>query len=89
MLLVVGGGSGTAVVGSLALMVPLVSLESIVEADPEIILVASPREDFVSRWQGDWERLGWQARIRYVNASLITRPSLRMLNGIKSLCNLL
>jgi iron complex transport system substrate-binding protein len=81
-----GGGN---IFGDLELMVPLVSLESIVEADPAIILVASPHKDFVSRWQDDWKRLGWQARIRYIDASLITRPSLRMLNGIKSLCKLL
>lgn len=73
--------------GDINLSVPLVSLESIVQADPDIILVASPHEDFVSRWMDDWQRLGWQDRIRYINASLITRPSLRMLNGIKSLCN--
>ena len=75
--------------GDIELMVPLVSLEAIVAADPEIILVASPRPDFVSAWTADWERLGWQGRIRYVDASLITRPGLRMLKGIKNLCNLL
>lgn len=76
----------TNIFGDLPMPVPLVSFESVVAADPEIILVASPHPDFVSRWQSEWQKLGWAARVRYVEASLITRPGLRMLEGIKTLC---
>ena len=77
------------VFGDLAIPVPMVSLESVVEAQPDYIVVASPFEGFATRWADEWQRLGWSDRIRYIDASLITRPGFRMLKGIKSLCNLL
>ena len=69
--------------------VPLVSFESVVERAPDVIVVAAPYEGFESQWQGAWHRLGWDDRTRQINASLITRPSLRMLEGIRSLCKTL
>ena len=77
---------GRNIFGELDLVVPMVSLESVLDANPDLILVASPYEGFVTRWSETWHRLGWQGRIRYVNASLVTRPGLRMLEGIKSMC---
>lgn len=74
------------VFGSLELPVPMVSLESVLDVDPDVILVARPYEGFKTRWSKEWQRLGWQGRVRYINASLITRPGLRMLEGIKSMC---
>jgi len=74
------------VFGELGLPVPMVSLESVLDANPDVILVASPYEGFETRWSHEWTRLGWQGRIRYLNASLITRPGLRMLDGIKIMC---
>ena len=73
-------------IGDLDLSVPMVSLESVLDANPDLILIASPYEGFVTRWSDTWRRLNWQDRVRYVNASLVTRPSLRMLKGIKSMC---
>ena len=72
--------------GDLDLAVPMVSLESLVSADPDPILVASPYEGFLSSWSETWQRLNWQNRVRYVDASLVTRPGLRMLRGIESMC---
>ena len=72
--------------GDLDLAVPMVSLESLVSADPDLILVASPYEGFLSSWSETWQRLNWQNRVRYVDASLVTRPGLRMLRGIESMC---
>ena len=69
--------------------VPMVSLENVVARDPALIIVAKPFEEFESAWADEWRRLGWSGRIRYIDASLITRPSLRMLDGIAELCNLL
>jgi iron complex transport system substrate-binding protein len=80
---------GINVFGDLPIMVPLVSLESVIDANPDVILVASPHEAFVSRWTKEWARLKWDGRVRTINASLITRPSLRMLDGIKSMCKLM
>lgn len=77
---------GENVFGDLDLSVPMVSLESVLDANPDLILIASPYEGFVTRWSDTWRRLNWQDRVRYVNASLVTRPSLRMLKGIKNMC---
>ena len=77
------------VFGDLSIPVPMVSFESVLLAEPEIILVASPYPGFKSRWEDEWEKLGWNDKTRYINASLVTRPGFRMLEGIKTLCNLL
>lgn len=72
-----------------SIAVPMVSFESVVEQNPDFIVVAAPYEGFVSKWSSEWEMLGWSSRVRYLDASLITRPGLRMLEGIKSLCKTL
>ncbi len=69
--------------------VPMVSLENMVALNPELIIVSKPYPDFVSSWSDEWQRLGWSDRVRMIDASLITRPSLRMLEGITEMCNLL
>lgn len=80
---------GRNIFGELSLSVPMVSLESVLDANPEVILIASPHEGFKTRWLEEWGRLGWHGRIRYIDASLITRPGLRMLDGINFMCDLL
>ena len=75
------------VFGQLELPVPMVSMESVIDANPDVILVASPVPGFRSRWEDEWARLGWQGRTLYIDASLITRPGPRMLDGIKFLCD--
>lgn len=66
--------------------VPMVSYESVVERNPDFLVVSSPYPQYKSGWNKRWESLGWSGRVRTINASLITRPSLRMLEGIKVLC---
>ena len=75
--------------GDVALSVPMVSLESVVLRDPDIIVVSVPVEGVKSVWDDRWASLGWKARVRPIDASLITRPGLRMLKGIKNLCKTL
>lgn len=75
--------------GEVSIAVPMVSFESVVERNPDFVVVAAPYEGFVSKWNSEWEMLGWSNRVRYLDASLITRPGLRMLDGIKSLCKTL
>lgn len=74
------------VFGSLPMPVPIVSYESVVAADPQVIVVSVPDPDYVSPWEARWQSLGWEGRIRRIEASLITRPSFRMLEGLKILC---
>ncbi len=77
---------GQNIFGDLPLSVSMVSLESVVDADPDMVIVARPYEGFVTSWSDTWRRLGWDSRVRYIDASLVTRPSLRMIEGIKSMC---
>ncbi len=72
--------------GELPMRVPIVSYESIVAANPDVIVIALPEAGFETRWEQNWADLGWGARVRPIDASLITRPGLRMAEGIKSLC---
>ena len=66
--------------------VPMVSYESVVERNPDVLVVSSPYPGYKSAWNDRWKDLGWGDRVRAIDASLITRPSLRMLEGIKMLC---
>ncbi len=69
--------------------VPMVSYESVVERKPDVLVVSSPYPGYKSAWDDRWNDLGWGGRVRTIDASLITRPSLRMLEGIKMLCETL
>jgi ABC-type Fe3+-hydroxamate transport system substrate-binding protein len=69
--------------------VPMVSYESVVERNPDFLVVSSPYPGYKSAWDDRWNDLGWGGRVRAIDASLITRPSLRMLEGIKMLCETL
>ena len=77
---------GQNIFNDLGMSVSMVSLESVVDANPDLIIVARPYEGFTTSWSDTWRRLGWGGRIRYIDASLVTRPSLRMIEGIKSMC---
>jgi len=70
----------------LPLSVSMVSLESVVDANPDLIIVARPYDGFVASWSDAWRGLDWEARVRHIDASLVTRPSLRMIEGIKAMC---
>ena len=74
---------------SVEFQVPMVSYESVVERNPDVLVVASPYPGYKSSWDDRWNDLGWGDRVRTIDASLITRPSLRMLEGIKMLCKTL
>ena len=69
--------------------VPMVSYESVVERNPDVLVVSSPYPGYKSAWDDRWNDLGWSDRVRTIDASLITRPSLRMLEGIEMLCETL
>ena len=70
-------------------LVPMVSYESVVERNPDVLVVSSPYPGYKSAWDDRWNDLGWSGRVRTIDASLITRPSLRMLEGIEMLCETL
>ena len=70
--------------------VPLVSKESIVITNPDIIIISRPNKGSVSPWEKKWAGYaGFGEKLRWIDPGLISRPSLRMLTGIEQLCELI
>jgi iron complex transport system substrate-binding protein len=70
--------------------VPRVSKESIVVTDPDIIVISKPDDGSVSPWGKRWsEYAGFDDKLRWIDPGLISRPSLRMLDGVEQLCRLI
>ncbi|MBB5019777.1 iron complex transport system substrate-binding protein [Chitinivorax tropicus] len=81
---------GTNIFGGLPNLTPLVSPESVMAGDPEVILEAG-REDVA---QSDWLRWPSISAVRHGNihavpASLISRPSPRIIEGAMRICETL
>ena len=82
--------NGENVFAEQAIAVPLVSKESIVDADPDVIVISKPNPDSVSPWEKRWNSYkDYGAKLRWIDPGLISRPSLRMLDGIEQLCGLI
>jgi iron complex transport system substrate-binding protein len=75
--------------GDSLIPVPIVSKESVLAADPEIIVISQPIDSERSPWIEKWAEIeGYANRIRLIDPALISRPSLRMSKGVKELCDL-
>jgi|MDTC01.3.fsa_nt_gb iron complex transport system substrate-binding protein len=82
--------NGENVFAEQTIAVPLVSKESIVAADPDVIVISKPHPESVSPWEKRWNSYaGYGAKLRWIDPGLISRPSLRMLDGIEQLCGLI
>jgi iron complex transport system substrate-binding protein len=70
--------------------VTLVSKEAVVAGQPDLILITqvpgTPDSPWIDRWQR-YER--FEDRIRTIDPNLISRPSFRMLDGIREVCRLI
>lgn len=76
----------TNIFGAEAMMVAPVSTESVLVRKPDVIVISSSRQGFseaLERWNKFQQ---FQGRIRYVDSGKLSRPSLRMLDGIEDLC---
>lgn len=70
--------------------VPLVSRESVVKRDPQVIIISKPQAGSVSPWIRKWQVYeGFGEKLRWIDPGLITRPSLRMTEGIEQLCRII
>ncbi|MBA58281.1 MAG: hypothetical protein CMQ40_03820 [Gammaproteobacteria bacterium] len=67
----------------------LVSFESVIRANPDIIILAEPVHEKQSIWSKRWKDLGWAHKLKSLDASEISRPTYRFANGVKKLCALL
>ncbi|MDR1888704.1 MAG: cobalamin-binding protein [Zoogloeaceae bacterium] len=82
---------GVNVYDNLDSLAPTVSLESVLAADPEVI-VATGMADARPEWLDDWKRWPRLLAVRHdnlfhINPDLIQRHTPRLLNGAEVLCN--
>jgi iron complex transport system substrate-binding protein len=70
--------------------VPLVSKESVLALNPDFIVISKPENGSESRWKDRWgQYAGFAEKLRWIDPGLVSRPSLRMLDGIERLCELI
>ncbi|MEX2489407.1 MAG: cobalamin-binding protein [Pseudomonadales bacterium] len=70
--------------------IPKVSQEAVLAADPDVIIISQPDQNNESPWIKKWNaHESLNGKVKVINSDLISRPSLRMLDGIKSLCGLM
>ena len=65
--------------------VPVVTLESVLSGQPEVIVFVTNRKGPLP-WQAKWQAFLPDVAIQRVEADLLSRPSRRILSGITALC---
>ena len=81
---------GTNIFGSSDIPVPIVSTESVLIANPDIIIISKSSTDTGLPWLEKWETIeGYREKISFIDAELISRPSMRILMGIERLCQII
>ena len=79
---------GTNLFADIQPKVALVSQESVVAMQPDVILLTQVPGSKPSSWVSRWQRYeGFSQRIKMIDPNLISRPSFRMLEGIRALCS--
>jgi len=82
--------NGTNIFSGGKISVPLVSIESVLDLDPDVIVISKPADGAESVWKERWSQYpGFAGKLRWIDPGLISRPSLRMLDGIETLCELI
>ncbi len=81
---------GRNVFADLPALAPTVSMESLIAIDPEVIVVSGPaarRDVLLAQWQGATQLRAVAARhVYFSDADRMHRPTPRMLEGVRSLC---
>ena len=81
---------GKNIFGSLDIPVPIVSKESVLTTNPDLIIISKPSNHAGLSWLEKWAKInGFRDKVRFIEAELISRPSMRMLQGIERLCQLI
>mgnify|MGYP005844608093 CR=1 FL=1 len=78
---------------NLPMLVPEVSIESVMKADPEVILLGGLKK-MQQGWLKDWQKWGMisavkNAHIYPLQADTFQRPTARLINGIDDLCEII
>ncbi|MGF2735671.1 cobalamin-binding protein [Marinobacter sp. DUT-1] len=84
---------GTNVFADLSRLVPRISVETVLAADPEVIITAG-RGDSDRDWLASWQSYSSVTAVArdnlyLVSPSLLQRPTFRMLEGARELCGIL
>ena len=82
--------SGDNVFGQLKQMAPTVSLEAVIETDPEVI-VATGMGDARPEWLSDWDKWTRMTAVKrgnlfHINPDIMQRHTPRILEGVEQLC---
>lgn len=81
---------GVNVFGEARARVPMVSKEAVIGAAPDLILITRARGNPPSPWAARWNAYPSLAgKVAYIDPDLISRPGLRMTQGIARLCGLI
>lgn len=82
--------NGINVFGDQSMPVPLVSQESVLARSPDVIIISRAQGRGESPWLARWSRYpGYADKLRWIEPGLVSRPSLRMLEGMKQMCELI
>ncbi|MCX7946467.1 MAG: cobalamin-binding protein [Hydrogenophilus sp.] len=84
---------GVNIFGSLSAPAPVVSMEAVIAANPEVIVAGGMEEerpDWLENWRG-WQGIEAVAkgRLVHISPSLLQRPTPRLLEGAEQLCRVL
>lgn len=70
--------------------VPLVSKEAVLAGDPDLIVITRVPGSPPSSWVAEWQKFDTLAgKVRTIDPNLISRPGLRMTEGIEAMCKLI
>jgi iron complex transport system substrate-binding protein len=81
---------GTNLFGNVKAPVPLVSKEAVVMGRPDLIIITRVPGAPASSWVKKWQAFATlQGRIASIDPNLISRPGLRMQDGVARVCELI
>jgi len=78
---------GANIFADVSTQVPLVSQESVLSANPKIIFYTLNPGENPGHWAERWATMLSETRLIPIDPNLISRPSLRMLDGVELICS--
>ncbi len=84
---------GKNVFANLPIIAPTISTESVIAANPDVILISGPEKDH-PHWKNEWQEWSNMNAVKnqqlvFVNPDWVTRPTARLVDGTRSICEIL